>query len=290
MNKIVIVEEKIIEKSDKNDIINDTQNETKDRFALALGWWSALWLSHIWVIKYLEEKWIKIKEISGTSMWAIIASFYAFWKDSDFMIDFAKSINFLKLVDFDLQSGVLKWDKIYDKLSEVFWETNIEELDINLKIVATNIENWEKKVFQEWKIVDAIRSSISLPGIFKPYNIWGDTYIDWWIISNLPVDVLDWNEVIAVSVIKDVKSKLVTKRHILWFDIPVWFFNLNYQVLQRSFLLMMKTNEQISVNTEWKNVTLIKPDLWDMDFLSFNRLDELVEKGYNEAVLVLWKK
>lgn len=259
----------------------------KKKYSLALWWWSALWLSHIWVIKYLEDNNIEIKEISGTSMWAIIASFYSIWKNSDFMIEFTKSINFLKLIDFDLKNWLLKWDKIYEKLEDIFWDKKIEQLEIKLKIVATNIESWEKTVFEKWKIVDAIRASISLPWIFKPHKIWHSIYIDWWIICNLPVEVLDWKDVIAVSVIKDVKGKLLTKRNILWYDFDVWFFNLNYQVLQRSFLLMMKTNEQTSLSTKWKIITLIKPDLWDMDFLSFNKLDDLVEKGYSEAVLIL---
>ncbi len=271
------------------DKINNLFNNVKIQYWLALWWWSALWLSHIWIIKFLEENYIIINEVSGTSMWAIIASFYAVWKSSDDMLEFAKSINFLKLIDFDFRNWLIKWDKIYKKLEEVFWDTKIEDLNIKLKIVATNIETGEKTVFEKWKIIDAIRASISLPGIFKPQKIWTNTYIDWWIICNLPVEVLDSNNVIAVSVIKDVKSKLKTKRKILGHNFDVWFLNLNYQVLQRAFLLMMKTNEQISINTQWKNVTLVKPDLWKMDFLSFDKLDELVQKWYKQANLDLNK-
>lgn len=259
----------------------------KKDYSLALWGWSALWLSHIWVIKYLEEKNIEINEISGTSMWAVIASFYATWKSSDYMIEFAKNINFLSLIDFDFKSWLLKWDKIYKKLEEVFWNLKIEDLDVKLKIVATNIETWEKNVFEDWKIVDAVRASISLPWIFKPFKNWNKLYIDWWMLSNLPIEILNWKNVIAVSVIKDVKWKLLTKRKVLWIEFDVWFLNINYQVLQRAFLLMMKTNEQTSLNTKWKDIILIKPDLLNMDFLSFNKLDELIEKGYSEAVLVL---
>lgn len=291
MNKISTKEITNWEFHNKNIIPNNitsVQNIVQKQYWLALGWWSALGLSHIWVIKYLEENCIIIKEISGTSMWAIIASFYASWKTSDYMMEFAKSINFLKLIDFDLKNWLIKWDKIYKKLEEVFWEIRIEELDIKLKIVATNIETWEKTIFEKWKIIDAIRASISLPWIFKPYKIWTNIYIDWWIICNLPIEVLDLNNIIAVSVIKDVNWKLKTKKKIFWYEFDTWFVNLNYQVLQRSFLLMMKTNEQISINTDWKNVLLVKPDLWDMDFLSFDKLDELIKKGYEEASLVLW--
>lgn len=257
------------------------------QYSLALWWWSALGLLHIWVIKCLEEKNIKIKEIAGTSMWAVVASFYALWKSSNFMIKFTKNIKFLKFLDFDLKNWLLKWDKIYKKLEEVFWDTNIEDLDIKLKIVAVNVESWEKKVFERWKIVDAIRASISLPWIFRPHIIDNNYYIDGWMLSNLPIEVLEWENVIWVSAIKNVSGKLKTRKKILWFDLHIWFFNLNFQILQRAFLLMMKNNEETSINTLWKKVIVIKPDVSDLELYSFDKLDDLVSRWYNEASLVL---
>ena len=80
-------------------------------YSLALWWWSARWLVHIWVLKYLQENEIKIKEVAWTSMWAIIAAFIAIWKDWNYIRDFAQNINYFKLVDFDLSLWVLKWKK-----------------------------------------------------------------------------------------------------------------------------------------------------------------------------------
>ena len=57
----------------------------KKIYSLALWWWAAIWFVHIWVIKYIEENDIEVTEISWTSMWAIVASFYAIWKTSEFM-------------------------------------------------------------------------------------------------------------------------------------------------------------------------------------------------------------
>lgn len=259
----------------------------KKQYSLALWWWAALWLMHIWVIKHIEEKWIIVNEVSWTSMWAIIAWLYAMWFDSNFMYNFANQINFLKLIDFDLKNWLLKWDKIFKKLYEVFWDELIEKQKIKLVIVSTNIETWEKIVFKKWKIIDAVIASISLPGIFKPYKIDNKLLIDWWIMSNLPIEVLDWKNVIAVSVIKNIVWQLQTKRNILWFDVNVWFFNLNYQVIQRSLLFMMKNNEEVSIKTLWKDVILIKPDSWKLEFHNFNKIDELFNLGYKEAVLVL---
>lgn len=259
----------------------------KKEYSLALWWWAAIWLLHIWVIKYLEEKDIKIKEISWTSMWAIIASFYALWKKSSEIEEFAKSINYFKLLDFDLKDWLLKWKKIYKKLEEVFWDTKIEDLDIKLKIVATDIENWKKKVFEKWKIVDAIRASISLPWVFKPYTIGNNTYVDWWVLNNLPIEVLDWKNIIAVSAIKNIVWSIKRKRKILWFDLNLWFFNINFQILQRSLLLLMKQNETNSINTIWKNVVLIKVNTQGLDFYNFNKVDELIKRWYNESNNIL---
>jgi predicted acylesterase/phospholipase RssA len=259
----------------------------KKKYSLALWWGAAIWLLHIWVIKVIEEKKINITEVSWTSMWAIIAALFALWKTSDEMEKFAKEINFMKLLDFDMKNWLLKWNKISKKLEDFFWDTNIEDLPIKLKIIATNIETGWKKVFETWKIIDAIRSSISLPWIFIPNKIWDFSYIDWWILSNLPIEVLDWKNIIAVSAIKKIVWPINVRKKIMWFDYKVWFLNLNFQILQRSLLLMMKSNEEKSISTKWKKITLISPNTNPFDFYSFNKVDELMEVWYNEANKIL---
>ena len=107
INKLWLDNSVVSNENEKSSKIQNLQNNVKTQYWLALWWWSALWLSHIWVIKYLEENYIIIKEVSGTSMWAIIASFYAAGKSSEYMIDFAKSINFLKFIDFDLKNWLI---------------------------------------------------------------------------------------------------------------------------------------------------------------------------------------
>ena len=88
------------------------------RISLALGGWAARGLAHIWVYKYLEEQNTEITEISGTSMWAIIWAMIAIWMNFKEIEEFAKSFHMLKLADFDLKSGLLKWNKVEAKLKE----------------------------------------------------------------------------------------------------------------------------------------------------------------------------
>lgn len=251
------------------------------KISLALWWWAARWLAHIWVLKYLEEKNIEISEISWTSMWAIIWSMIAIWMNSEEIEKFAKSINLLKLADFDFKTGLLKWKKVEEKLSEVFGDKKIEETKIPLKIIATNIENSESKIFSSGKIVVAVRASLSLPWIFVPKEINECSYVDGWIIMNLPIEVLEGEDILAISALKINTWKIVEEKSFLWINFKTWFWKNNYEIIKRSVVLMMKVNEDNSLKTIWKNIIFIRPEFWKLDIMNFWKVDEFIEIGYN---------
>ena len=253
------------------------------KISLALWWWAARWFVHIWVLKYLEEKNIQIGEISWTSMWAIIWAMIAIWKNAKQIEEFAKSLNFLKLVDFDLKTGLLKWEKIVNKLNEVFEWKKIEETKIPLKIIATNINEAKSEVFTKWDIVQALRASFSLPWIFTPCKINWINYVDGGVMMNLPIEVLDWKNILAVSALKVSKWEIVKEKEFLWFKIKTSFWKNNYEIIKRSIALMMKVNEDNSLKTADKNITFIRPDFWKLDILDFDKIDEFIEIWYNSC-------
>lgn len=211
-------------------------------YSLALWWWAAKWFIHIWVYKYLQENNINISEISWTSMWAIIASLIAIWKDYQEITNIAKSTSYYKMIDFDLNFWLLKWKKISKKLEEIFWNIEIQDTKIPLKITATNITNWTLKIFTSWKIVDAIRASISIPWIFAPKIIDDVSYVDGWMIMNLPIQALTWENIIAVSTLETHYDDIQIQKDVLWITIKSWFFKNNFEILNRSLNLLMKTN------------------------------------------------
>lgn len=255
----------------------------KKIYWLALWWGSARWLVHIWVIKYLEEKNIKIWEIAWTSMWALVWALYSIWKKSDDLISIAKDLDYMKLIDFDLRYGFIKWEKIRKKIELYFWDMNIEELPIKMKIIATNIETWEIKIFEKWNLVDALRASISIPWVFKPYKIWNEFFIDWLVVKNLPVDEISLKNKIWVSASKLPIWPLSSKREFLWIQFKKWFLNLNYQIIQRTIINMMIQNEKMSISKSSWNVQILDFDFWNLDFLSFWEVDKFVEIWYNTA-------
>ena len=255
----------------------------KTNYGLALWWGSARWFVHIWVIKYLEEKNIKITEISWTSMWAIVWAFLAFWKNSSEMLEIAKELKILKLVDLDFKFWFVKWNKVVKKLRTYFWDTKIEDLKIKLKIVATDLWTWERKVFESWDLVDAIRASISLPGVFKPYKIWDNFFIDWWVVCNLPIDELTVRNKIWASAINAPVWPLNSKKKFLWFEVNKSFFNLNYQILYRAVVGMMIQNEKISIEKATWNKQILNFDFWELWFTNFSEAAKFAEIWYDEA-------
>ena len=261
------------------------------KISLALGWWAARGLAHIWVLKFLEEKNIKITEISGTSMWAIIWAMIAIWMNSKEIENFAKSINFFKLADFDFKLGLLKWNKVEEKLKEVFGDKKIEDTKIPLKIIATNIKKAETKVFENWKIVDAVRASLSLPWIFVPKEIEGEAYVDWWVMMNLPIEVLSWENILAISALKINTWEITKNKKILGINFKTGFWQNNYEIIKRSVILMMKVNEDNSLKTPNKNIKLIRPKFGKLDIIDFNKIDEFIYIGYKECKngMIFWK-
>ena len=217
-------------------------------------------------------------------MWAIIAAFFAVWKNSEEMEKISWEINFLKLIDLDLKKWIVKWEKIYQKLFEFFWDKKIEDCEISLKIVASDLDLWEKVVFEKWKIIDAIRASIWIPWVISPFEFEWKKLVDWWILNNLPVDVLESENIIACSVLRDLKREIKFTKKIFWIDFDKWIFSNSYSILQKTIDIMMSQNEKNSVNiwkNSGKNIFLLNPKFEWIDYWEFHKFKEIIEIWYN---------
>lgn len=256
-------------------------------YGLALGGGACRWLAHIWVIQYLQEKKIEITEISGTSMGAIIGACFAMWFSSEKMIEIIEEINFLSLIDFNLKTAIVSGNKVYKKLYEIFWDITFQELKIPLKIIVTNLKTGKKEICSQGKIIDAIRASISLPGIFTPFHRKENTYLDWGLSENLPCLSLESQNIIAVSALrtKNIK-KIDTHKNFFQFQIQRSFWKYNYDILKQSLGVLMIQNENLSLENakaQWKKVILLSPDVWNYEYFEFSKFQEIIEKWYQEA-------
>jgi NTE family protein len=178
----------------------------KPRVALALGAGAAKGLAHIGAIEALEARGFEIVAIAGTSMGALVGGIYGMGK-LDVYRDWVSTLarfDVLRLVDWSFSGGgFIKGDRIMAALRELIGEVNIEDLSIDYTAVATDIDREREVWLTRGPLFDAIRASIAIPTLFRPYTHEGRRLVDGALLNPLPVLPLmreDADYVIAVSV------------------------------------------------------------------------------------------
>ena len=178
----------------------------KPRIALALGAGAAKGLAHIGAIEVLEEHGYEVVAVAGTSMGALIGGIYAMGK-LDIYRDWVSTLarfDVMRLVDWSFSGGgFIKGDRIMAALRELIGEVNIEELELAYTAVATDIDREREVWLTRGPLFDAIRASIAIPTLFRPYTHEGRRLVDGALLNPLPVLPLMREEadyVVAVSV------------------------------------------------------------------------------------------
>jgi NTE family protein len=193
---------------------------------LALEGGGALGLAHVGVIQWLEKNHIPIDRIAGTSMGALVGAFYASGQTPDEMRDLARSDAFQGVftlqtpyvdssfrrrqdrrqnpaaVTFGLKHGpALRNALLSDRGVNSFLTSNMlaynrQELDFNqtpipFRCVATDLNTLQSITFSSGPLPQAVRASISIPGVFPPVLAANVHFlVDGGILDNLPTDVL----------------------------------------------------------------------------------------------------
>lgn len=161
------------------------------KIGLALGGGAAKGIAHIGVLSALEEAQVEISYISGTSVGAIVAALYAFKIDTATMGSLARRLSMSKVTTFKLnKTGFFSTDSLRELMLEYLGEVNIEDADIPLAIVATDINSGEEVILRRGPVADAVCASAAVPGIYIPVVIDGRTLVDGGLVENVPVGPL----------------------------------------------------------------------------------------------------
>lgn len=149
-----------------------TQPNNQKTVSLVLGSGGAKGLTHIGVIRWLEEHNYKIESISGSSMGALICGIYAAGQ-LDVYEKWVRAISkfdIMVLMDISWdRGGFIKGDKIIKSLEKLVGQQNIEDLPISFTAITTDIDKEKEIWINKGDLFTAIRASISIPMIFKPY-------------------------------------------------------------------------------------------------------------------------
>lgn len=162
----------------------------EQKVSLVLSSGAARGLAHIGVIKQLEGMGFTISSIAGSSIGTLIGGLYAM----DALDDFTQWLLALRrkdvfsLMDFTWsKSGMIKGDKILNKIKSFIPDMPIEDMPIPFSAVSSDLVNLREVVFREGSFYEAVRASIAIPAIFTPVQYMNTTLVDGGVLTPIPI-------------------------------------------------------------------------------------------------------
>lgn len=178
---------------------------------LALGGGGARALAHVGVLEVLRRERIPVAGIAGTSMGALVGAMLAAGLPPAVMREDVGRVgrvwDLFRLVDVAIRPGsiTLKGSRLTEFLAErVGMELRIEALRMPFAAMAVDLHSGREVALRTGPVVDAVRASLSFPGLFEPVERDGLRLVDGGVLNNVPVDVarrLVQGPVVAVDVL-----------------------------------------------------------------------------------------
>lgn len=160
------------------------------KVGLALGGGAARGGAHLGVLKALDEAGIQVDYVAGTSIGALVGAVYAAGT-IDELESFARGLEWRQMVTFlDVafpSSGLIDGQKVTRFIEELVGHRSFVGLSPPLSVVASDLNGGLEVVIHDGDLVDAIRASISVPGIFRPVRKGGALLVDGGLVNPVPV-------------------------------------------------------------------------------------------------------
>lgn len=193
---------------------NNHQLPRQPKIGLALGGGSARGWAHIGVINELEQIGIIPDIICGTSIGALVGGVHlAGQLDSlrTWLLQLERK-EIIKYLDirFLRGGGFVEGSRLIDFFRQQMGDLAIEDLPKPYACVATDLESGQEIWFQKGPLLDAIRASIAIPGIFTPVHLRNRWMVDGGLVNPVPVSVcraLGAELVIAVNLNHDIHNR-----------------------------------------------------------------------------------
>lgn len=159
--------------------------------ALVLSSGGSRGLAHIGVINELERQGFQISSVSGSSIGAVIGGLYAMGKLHEYT-EWVSTFNKRDIwgfMDFTLTTnGLLKGERVFDKMKTFIPDINIEDMPIPFVAVATDILHEKEVVFTKGSFYEAVRASVAIPAVFTPVKYNDTILVDGGILNPIPIE------------------------------------------------------------------------------------------------------
>ena len=257
------------------------------KIGLALGSGAARGLAHIGILKALKEAAIPIDMVAGTSMGAIVGACFA--KDGEITAVEETTLKtnwkqLARLLDPSLRSlkkGLIRGQRIEELLYFLIGDATFEDLKIPFAIVATDINTGQEIIIKEGPVVEAVRASIAIPGIFIPVTVEGRYLVDGGLTNAVPTDVLrsmGANFIIAINVLTEPQKRKRAIDHLekgRTSNIPN-IFNI---LIQSIYIMEYEIIKREILSAD----IIIQPDVSNIEVFDFHRGEEAILAGYEAA-------
>jgi len=171
----------------------DATQTRRPRIGLALGSGSARGLAHLGVIRAIMDAGIQLDFIAGASMGALIGAIHAADKLDELQatfqaFDWKRTVSFFDVVL--PKSGLLDGARVSELVRSHVQARTIETLPIPFAAVATDLVSGEEVAIRTGDVIEAVRASISVPGIFTPVRRNGRILVDGGLTNPVPVSTV----------------------------------------------------------------------------------------------------
>jgi NTE family protein len=275
----------------------------RPRIGVALEGGGALGFAHIGVLKWFEEHHIPVDYIAGTSMGGLVGGLYATGKSADDLKSIAQEAAWPLLlgggtpyqdltfrrkedaravpntIQIGLKNGPtlpaglntghqinLLIDRETLPYSEV---SSFKDLPIPFRCVSTELVSGKPYIFQDGSLSDALRATMSIPGVFAPVRRGDQIFVDGGLVNNLPTDVA-----------RDMGADVVIAIHLQISKTAAKEIQSAFSVLERSVQLVI-------AETEIRGMAgadlIVRVNVEDFDSTEYQKSAALIQRGYEAA-------
>ena len=249
----------------------------KVEFTLVLSGGGALGIAHLGVVKDLEDSATLPSEIVGTSMGGIIGACMAIgMSESEIYEQIRRFAGITNWIKFSFSgNAIIDNKKIANTLSNIFQDLKMCDTKIPLKLIATNLLNGEKRVFDtsdDIYIKDAVLATMAIPGVFDEHIIDGDIYGDGFLCENLGVNEASFDTILAIDVLGNNSFDK---------EMPNNFFKTSnvLEMFERSIRLLILNQSKTHIKNSKKDIYLLEPNTKEYKTYDFHKADEIRELG-----------
>jgi NTE family protein len=277
--------------------------KTRLKIGVALEGGGALGIAHMGVLKWFEEHHIPIDYLAGTSMGGLVGGLYATGKSADDMKQVVENANWPALLGGEIpypdllfrrkedardipnsiKIGLKNGPKLPPGLNTgeqisllIDRETlnystvsSFDDLPIPFRCVSTELVSGQPYVFAQGSLSEAMRATMSIPGVFDPVRQGNKIFVDGGLVDNLPTDVVRKMGAEVVIAIHLQISKTTAKD------------------IQSAFEVLGRSVELVIAETELRGMAgadlIVKANVEEFTTMDYEKVGPLFQKGYEAA-------